>query len=306
MDDLQQAGADAPCEDAHVARRRRGLGPATRRPHEALAQLRRAVAHPGYRKAGAPAQSVLGVLITGSESSSYTGCDQNGMCFPSIGTVAEIVGRSEKSVRESYDQLEQLELISFPTGRSGGRTPSTVRVDAAVNPLETDGVSNPFETDRVQPSTLPISTKQPSRNRYPNQKQENKKAAAARDLAEPEAFTALVAGIDLQGRGRRAVLDAWRDDPEPVAASVAKTRSRTNLRNSGGFLIHLVTSAETAEAPGRANLRAAVLAWAHNVGVHLEAHGIDGDLLTWAKRGADDDTLAEAKRIATGPIADAA
>ena len=50
------------------------------------------------------------------------------------------------------------------------------------------------------------------------------------------------------------------------------------------------------------NVRAAVLSWARNVGVHLEAAGLDDELLSWAGRGADDVTLAEAKRIATTPI----
>lgn len=50
------------------------------------------------------------------------------------------------------------------------------------------------------------------------------------------------------------------------------------------------------------NVKQAVLSWARNVGVHLEATGLDEELVSWASRGADDATLREAREIATAPI----
>lgn len=48
--------------------------------------------------------------------------------------------------------------------------------------------------------------------------------------------------------------------------------------------------------------RDACLAWARNVGRQLEQPGLDDELVSWAARGVDDDTLREARRIATTPI----
>lgn len=192
---------------------------------------------------------MLTALIVGSAGSTYTGCDQHGHCFPSIGRVAEIVGRGEKSVRESFDQLEDLQLISFPMGRSRGRTPSLIRIDAAIDPVENDSVLNGVSSERVASPTLPIRNDQPSQERGGNQsKQNHRKAAAACTYGGTPAFSDAVHGLGLTGRARSEALEAWHENAGRVAGLATKARAKAKS-SPGGLFLKMIRDGEQTDPP---------------------------------------------------------
>ena len=146
----RKASKAAARSNTSPARARRGLGPATRTPSQAWAQLCRVTGHPTYPKLGGRQQSTIVELVKC--------CDQDAMTFVGIDLLAERLGIERGHVSRHLTALDAVGMISFPEGRSRGNQTSLIRVDAALDHVENDAVTHCVENDTVTMSKTTQTT----------------------------------------------------------------------------------------------------------------------------------------------------
>lgn len=243
--------------------------------------------------------------------------DDDGECFPSISWLAEkCKPMSERSVREALRELAGQGLVEKTDRRRRGdgtlgtwlyRLPLDLviqRQPGDTGEIVQPGVSGPVTPGRQTSDTRP--TRRDDHRDDHRSSTDVEDAGARRD----DVWDALVSWLghepktqtERRGWNRvvRELREAGATGESVTAAGRAYDAEWKGLERSpyalmkwwGRFLV---------EGDGT-NVRAAVLSWARNVGVHLEAPGLDEELVSWAARGADDSTLQEARRIATTPI----
>lgn len=253
--------------------------------------------------------------------------DDDGECFPSIRWLAaKCAPMSERSVREALRELAVQGLVEKTNRRRrGDGTLGTwlFRLPLELTPDQCQPSDSGSDVDQRQPDDSgPVTPGRQTSDTRSTRRDVHRDDQTSTDVEVAEApvqrqpdvvwdslvelFGSVVEKTNAHGKRNKAVKDlkALGATPETIASAVRQwpRMFEDATLTDVALATHYPQLAQQAGGGSVVGLRDAVLSWARNVGRQLEEPGLDEELMSWASRGADDDTLREAKRIATSPI----